>query len=448
MMKKITAFLGFPAKKYGKTFCVFLLCVFLLMVLCNALTGFFVDDFNYMNSFYANAERIDSFFEIFPSLYVHAKLMNGRTIAHFFVQLFLLLPPPVFDIFNSAAFVLLLIVICRIGAAGKKNHPLTLPAVFAAVWIFTPEFGQVALWTDGSCNYLWGVVFSLLFICPFARKFLTGKDVETVAGKILFVICGFIAGGYLENTSSAAIFISVMLMLCSVILKKSKPKLTEYMALASSAAGFLFMMLAPAELANKAGSLSPGDVRRGFIAALEMLKELRAVLLTLAVLFAVALCVKVAREKLVLSAVFTVGALFANFVMSLASYYPGRASFPVLTFLIVACAILTDEIFRADGGVRIAMTSVTACLFVVCAYYLLTGVNDVYSTFLLQKNNEMIIEEAKASGETDVALPIIYPQTKYSAPHGLKYLDAENSGTWPNAAMAAYYKVHTIIGIP
>lgn len=447
MRKKITAFFGSIPQKYGKTFCTVCICVFALMILCNALTGFFVDDFNYMNDFSANAERIDSFFDIFPSIYVHAHLMNGRSIAHFFVQLFLLLPAPVFDIFNSAAFILLLALICRIGSAGKKNHPLTLPAVFAAVWTFSPVFGQVALWTDGSCNYMWSTVFSLAFLFPFARKYLTGNGVKSVAGKILLVICGFIAGGYLENTSAATIFIAAVLTVLSAV-KKTKPTPTEYVALGSSVAGFLFMMLAPAELQNKAGSLSPGDVRRGFIAALEMLKGISVVLIFLAVAFAVALCLKTDRNKLVLSAVFTAGALVANFVMALASYYPERAEFPVLILLLAACAILTDEILTADGGVRIAMTAAAACLFVVCAYNVLTGVNDVYSTFLLQKNNEAIIESAKESGVENVALPVIYPQTKYSAPFGLKYLDTEDTGTWPNAAMSAYYKVGTIIGIP
>ena len=98
-------------EKIGVRLLVLCICVYTFMLACNLLTGLCVDDFSYFNDFSAKGERIDSFWRIFSSLEAHMKIMNGRTIAHFFVHLFLYLPLPIFKIINAAAFVLLLIMI-------------------------------------------------------------------------------------------------------------------------------------------------------------------------------------------------------------------------------------------------------------------------------------------------------------------------------------------------
>ena len=71
------------------------LLVFLFLFVCNVLTKYMVDDFAYLYSF-QNGQRIESIFDIFPSMYAHAQYMNGRLIPHFLVQLFTLPPTWVF----------------------------------------------------------------------------------------------------------------------------------------------------------------------------------------------------------------------------------------------------------------------------------------------------------------------------------------------------------------
>ena len=433
-------------KKHGKAFFALCLCVFLLLLACNSLTGLFTDDYVYLGSF-ATGEKIKSVLDIFPSMAAHARVMNGRTISHFLVQFFLLLPTPVFDVINSVALVLLLVLICKIGSDGKNNSPFIFPAVFSAIWIFTEDFGQVVLWTDGACNYLFGAVIGLLFLFPFAAEYLSGKKIKTLLGKILFILLGFVAGGYVENTSAAVIFISVLLLVLTAVKKRAKPSVADILATISAMGGFLFMALAPAELDKKLGGLSLGDLRRGFVAALEMLKCFKIILFFLAVLFVLAVQMKISKDKIILSAVFAAGAVFANLVMTPASYYPPRASFFVLVLLVCACAVLSDEILRSGGNAKIFVMIAFVILFICAIYYIFIGANDIYETYLLQKANRETIESLKASGVYDILLQIISPKTKYSAVYGLKYLDTCDASTWPNLSMASYYGVNTIIGI-
>ena len=144
-------------KKNRKSLYIVLMLIFLFMLLLNILTHFYADDYTYMNSF-ATGERISSIGDIFKSLVSHAKNMNGRLVAHFFVQLFLFLPVAFFKIINPLIFVLQIFIVVRL--CGKnKNDPLFFVLSFAFIWIFEPAFGQVNLWLDGACNYLWASVF-------------------------------------------------------------------------------------------------------------------------------------------------------------------------------------------------------------------------------------------------------------------------------------------------
>lgn len=65
--------------------------VFVVILLCNILTPYVVDDFYYCFSF-ATGEPIRTLWDIFPSMAAHTQSMNGRLSAHFLVQLFVLMP--------------------------------------------------------------------------------------------------------------------------------------------------------------------------------------------------------------------------------------------------------------------------------------------------------------------------------------------------------------------
>ena len=95
--------------------------IFLVVLIFNILTPLFLDDFTYLNSF-ATGKRITSIIEIFNSMKAHYQVQNGRIVVHFFSQLFLLLPPIVFDVINSFMFVLQIALIYFYCKAGQKEN--------------------------------------------------------------------------------------------------------------------------------------------------------------------------------------------------------------------------------------------------------------------------------------------------------------------------------------
>ena len=143
--------------------------IFLLMLALNRLTPYICDDFTYRLNFLTR-EPLGSFWEIFPSMYAHSYKMNGRLISHGLAQVFMLLPPLVFDIFNAAVFAGTLLLAVRLGT-GERNG-LFLLLSLCLFWNFLPVFGQVALWQVGALNYFWSLTALLLFVTPELLRFI------------------------------------------------------------------------------------------------------------------------------------------------------------------------------------------------------------------------------------------------------------------------------------
>jgi len=432
-------------KNRSRTY-LYLACavLFLGMLVCNLLTDLCVDDFLYYHSF-ADGSRITSVFAIFPSMLAHAKSMNGRLVAHFFVQLSLLLPMPVFKIVNSALFVLQVWLICRIAAGGKNVNALLLCTAAGLIWIFEPAFGEVNLWLDGSCNYLWCAVAELAFFLPYADEFLTGRQMKSTALKILFIVFGLLAGWYGENASAAAIFV-VFVFLCLIrFYRHQRPGFEKIGAFVAALAGYALMMSSPAEWKNKASAMSLGAYRRNFISALEMLREFWPLIALFVILFVLACTAKTKKEIRIVAGVMAAGAFFANFMMVAASYYPERSAFFPCVLLVLADMILLTDLSRTKYKACVACC--IAVTLLLTAYWGCIGLNDIYTTHLSVRANESAILDSKARGTADVSVPMVYPQTKYSAVYGLKYLDTQDASSWPNSSIAAYYGVRSVIGL-
>ncbi len=424
-------------------FIISVIGIFAVMLLCNLLTDKCADDYGYCINF-ATKERLTSFFELFPSMAAHAVKMNGRLVAHFFVQLFLLLPAWIFKILNTLVFVLQIFLIYRISEIAN-NKSLLLLGIFGSIWIFEPAFGQVNLWLDGSCNYLWAITAGLIFLYPLINKFLYDKELGGMVSKILFIIFGFIAGAFLENVSAAVIFMAFLLLLAIRFINRSKVNLYYAFALMSAVTGYLFMMSAPAEHANKAAEFSFNVLRKNFITALEMMYSFAPLIVAFAVFLTIALCIRKENKRIILSVILFVGALCANFIMTVASYYPERCAFCVVVLIVAADAVLLNVLI--DSNYKMFSYAVISGLLVYTLYFGILGVNDIYNTHKQIKANEDYIYECKEQGIEDVYLKMVYPETKYSAAKGLKYLDTENPEIWPNNTMAKYYGVNSIICI-
>lgn len=417
--------------------------IFGILLACNFLTGMCVDDYGYSFS-YSTGARITSVLDIFPSIGEHYKVMNGRSITHFLVQLFLFLPHPIFKFVNAGMFLLQILLIYSICKEPNSRNNLVLATIFGLIWAFEPVFGQVNLWQDGACNYLWSIIFGLAFLIPLIQCFLHRETCGKMWQKILYVVLGFAAGGYLENLSATVIFMAFVLLLLIRFYHKEKVPLHFILALAAAAVAFVIMVTAPGEMKNKIVKKGWSFFRENFMAALDRYQSFWLLALVFLVLFVFAVFLKTNREKLIVSALFALGSLCANFIFVVASYYPARASACSALLLITADAILMAELFSTKFCA--AVTSFALVMLLVTFYDGCLGMNDIYKTHLAMNANIATVQQCKAEGKLDVTVPMVNPSTKYSAINYLKYLDKKDATSWPNASVAKYYGVHSVLG--
>lgn len=419
--------------------------IFLLMLLLNFLTPYVCDDYSYMYSFEDDSVKITSISQIFPSMAAHARVQNGRVVAHFLVQLFLLLPKAVFNVVNAAVFTFSIYLLYRSVFDKKEYHNLFLLAVFSACVYFEAVFGQVNLWLDGSINYLWCIIPALLFLKPYTSRFLSGTKV--FSGKtlsfVLFCVLSLLFGAYSESGSSAAVFMAVVLGILSVFLKKDKIDLQLVLPIVLACIGYLFMATRPATLAVKmAAKWSLTSIGSNFESASTSFKAFLPLLLVYLGLIVFGSRSFIPKSTLILSLILFAGSLFSNFIVIFGYCNPRSLYYPCI-FLIMAVAVLLP-CFKQGNWKRLYVF-LLATVVLVSAFDIIAGTKDVATVNRKNSENISSIEAQKASGCTDISLPILTANTKFSAIFENRYL-VSDPNTFPNDAMANYFDVHSISG--
>lgn len=434
-----------------KIFYCFLFLFFAVMVLFNKLTLLTEDDYDYLFSWagYYNEGiwvRIESVFDIFPSLYTHWFTSNGRLVAHFFVHLFLMLPSYVFDVVNAGVFIGLVVVIYRYVRSALKYNLFLLLCTAAALWYFIPAFGQTALWLDGSCNYLWANTFILWYLYPFFSIVRDEEKMKRTVGRVIYVILGFGAGAFLEVASFGCVMTAVLCLAAYKWLYKKKIPVWMILSVCSMAAGFLFMMSAPGEAKNK---MAKGGFRTCVSNFVNVYDAYVDYALPLLVLFVVVLVVIVMSgrfdRKMWNAVICFLASLATNFINSAASYYPERNMMPSIMFLIVANGFLLKELWSEKEAVWIICTGWV--LLGIAGRSFAVGGYDIYCTYEQQVMREQLAAEQIVQGKTELKLPVIKMKTKYSSYYGLNDLRTDTTVEWPNTSMSYYFGVDSIIGI-
>ena len=423
-------------------FICILAAVFCLMLILNSFTLYCCDDYEYKYSF-ATGERISSLKDIIPSMKAHAYTMNGRLFAHSLVQLFDMLPKAVFNVANSAMFTLLIFMIFRL-TYSKTVNCLLLVSAFCMIWLFTPAFGQVFLWLDGSVNYLWGAVFCLSFLSIYIRAFLYGKYIQKKFLKPLLFVYAFFVGGYLENTAVATIVCAALLCLLCIFYRKDKIHFEYLIAIGCLIAGMLFMITRPGEAYKGAASFDRYYLNVEYI--LNICKLLFVPFLSyicMNILAAFSAKGNMDIKRILLAFVLFIGSVCANFVMIFSRVYPERCA------LIVAVLLITANIIMFSLTVKTEYKAFAACaaaaLIIVSAYSGIYGCKDVVRTYEIMKANEKILSEAHGTEET-IVIPVVHAETKYSSSSGLVYLGEDSASDWPNMFVARYYDLGGVIG--
>lgn len=417
--------------------------IFAWMLLCNVLTPYLVDDFNYMYSF-ATGERIRSIVDIFPSMAAHAREMNGRLAAHFLVQLGLMFPAWVFDIFNAAIFTALVGMMERLSRAkDEASNPWLLLACFAGMWFFQLGFGNINLWQDGSGNYLWAYFFCFAYLCPYARRFLHPES--GIAPKLLpgYLALALIAGGFVEGASVAAIVASGCFVLMQWLLEKKLPEAWQFAGGILAVIGQITIYLAPAQWLKKAPSKGVYGIAYNILRSLGKCWDIRALIFLLAALLVIAWIDKVDIKRILAALCLFVGAMAANFMMIFAINYPERAVGCVVVMIVAADVLLLQDLLKSPKW-----RSFAVCILMIAALalprQLAVGGLDIYRTYVQDKANIASVMEQKAAGAREVFISPITVNTCYSGAADIRYIAADPT-SWPNDSMAKYYGVDAVL---
>ena len=428
-------------------FALLLAAVFGVMLCGNLLTDKFADDFTYVFSF-ADGTRVQSLAGLLASMRAHYLTVNGRVIAHTFVQIFETLPKGVFAAVNAGMFTLSLALSLTLCSGKSRRSNMLLLGLFAAVWLFMPAFGQVNFWLDGACNYLWAQVFALLFLLPYVRLYegrAVFPDKGHAFGKILFSVYAVVTGAYSEALSGAALFIAILLLLLVRFDQKRKPSFSAAMPILTGIAGYAAMLFAPGEQKNKSAAFSALRFLYQAEKVAHRLYAIRIVIAALVVLFSVAAALHIDRKRMLLSGALTAGGVGSGLIFAFARYFPQRCVSAATLLLLLACAVLLRSLLDAKKGKQAALCLLTLLTLALC-YQCPHGMKDVYLVHSAVAENRQTLESQKAAGETTIRLPIPDPETKYSALDGLVYLSAEDADQFPNTSMAKYYGVDAILG--
>ncbi len=416
--------------------------MFAIMLVFNLLTKLLADDFEYFFSF-ATGEPITDFKDSIDSIIAHGNRLNGRYFSHYIAQACLRLPHVVFDLINSAVFVATIYIVYAISNKGRGFNNLLLVGIFGFVWLFEHDFGQVNLWLDGSCNYLFAIFFGLIYIFPFVRSVLFGKKLSLWL-ILPHALISFWFGGYLEMTSAGFVCASCLFILADVFLYKNYRSLLFIPSVILAFCGFLVIVFAPAQTANKLSEFSIINMLTTFGVALLMVASIFPIIILYVALYKRARKENTDRRVLITSLIIGASALVANFVMVFAKYYALRCSSAFVFMSIFATAILYGSLKNREPGPRARKF---AKLFVIALVLAITvGLADNIATFAVIEEHENIISEAIEQGESEVELCRPVPFTKYNGLWGLRYLDIRNPDGWPNIYFARYYGLRRVRG--
>jgi len=425
------------------------LVIFLIMLWCNMHTPLLCDDFRYLFTFSTDGpiKRVDSFAEIFPSMAAHRIQMNGRVFPHFIVQLSLILPLQLFDITNSVIFLvsILLIYKCTSMLVPEKQYAyklLLLCSVFAAIWIFQPNFGQVNLWQDGALNYLWGAALSLGFIYLFLGYLLNGKRPSSIAGIIGCTVLSLANGAWSENAAGALIIFAAILIAYMIVIKKQNIHWSFWLYIAALVVGFAYMVSAPAEFTAKVSEeislLEPiWRLPRIFF----FCKSFWPLWIAAVVMLTVAAVTDIEQDLVFVCAVLVLCAVAACVCLTLGTYVAGRSFFFTVVSLVLVCALLSAALLRRC---KAQVFSLLVVVLICLPEPLLLGIIDIGNTERQVKQSEETIMAAVYQGEDSVDVSNIFPETKYSALYELLYISEDLPKRYPNNSMAKYYGIESI----
>ncbi|HFI0152457.1 TPA: DUF6056 family protein [Streptococcus suis] len=421
---------------------------FALLFHLNRLTLFTSDDYTYHYVYKGympndDSERIHGLFSIIKSQINHWKLWNGRFVAHFIVQFWLQFNKIYFDIFNSLAYIIVLLLTLSISKVKEveRIQPVTCLLLFIFFWFNLPEIGKSVLWVSGSGNYLWTSIIYLSYFYVILQ--ITGKNISKLS--ILgIILLGFLAGACNENSSPTILLMSLIYIVTHLPYKNSGT-LTGFISLISGTLGFLLMLKSPGSQERGKVSITVDILLKNFKVILTSLLQyywVAYLIIALLILLLIIRKIKLSRDTRILLLVLTIGHFASAFVLMISPEFPKRTLFGTVLFLAMILFILLNILIDLIN--RQLLIVITIPLIVLFSISYFTVNQDLTKSFNEVSSQYETLQNSPKN--SDVKIPLLStPKTDYNA-----YLLTNNLKTdpndWFNRWMAKYFEKNSISG--
>lgn len=444
---------------------------FLFFFILNVLTPLsFGDDYVYSfiwegHSIYEplseNAIRVSSFKDLFTSQVLHYFTWSGRIVSHLLAQFFLWTGKSVFNVCNALVSILLVAEIYWCSHKGIKNLNADagmLCGIFFALWAFSPGFGDVFLWLDGACNYLWTTAILLGFLLPYIRRYYSLSEVihQNRSFSLCMFFGGIIAGCTNENTVCWVILLLIVFVFRSWKIGNMEHSL--YLGVAGLVIGYALLMFTPGNTARLLAERNSYNwfTWSGFaikVALLFLLLLYFQILLWLFNLHSLHMLrgrvhdnVELGKEVMLVKII--CAASFCSILLMLFSptFLP-RSAFPGSVFLIISACILLR--LRAEYGIELIGKRVKKIMCVSgMIFFVITAVATFYGTYYYDKQMKAIISRVKTSEFAHTSIievrslcPVHDVIAKASYFHLNFYRMADDENDWRNVAFSRYYGI-------
>lgn len=454
-----------------KKFWLSLVVIFLVMFILNSLSQKSIgDDYVYSfiwegHSLYVplseDARRVQSFGDIFESLYLYFLTWGGRILAQGLAMFFLWMPGWVYDLTGSLSVSLMVLVIlwgAHEGKVTKDISPKAIAFAFFFIWFYPLTFVQVIIWIDGAGNYLFPLLFLLLFLLPFIRHYFADGKVEFPLwlNPAIFLL-GLLGGNSNENV---VCWIGLSLLIYMVYCRKYRI-LASWMVwgLIGLGLGYALLMLAPGNFMRLQESQETLgmiylDIKHWLLIVLALIWEIPLLIYLMRVYRKRKKFSLQGRERKYFHLALWLISLdvFSLMIMLFSPEFPNRSTFPGMIFVVFAATVMfrlsdlcTVSVF--SGKVKKLFCAVGALYFIITfsvSLYCYIGLNQ-YMNSLIKR-----AEELSGQGQVLYVEPAPYPGRNWAMASGNHLYSIrfdKNMNNWKNVSFARYYNLSGVAPI-
>ena len=416
----------------------YLLIIGVVFYVMNAFTPLFSDDWHFAFIFRTDT-RIKTLGDVLYSEYLHYLNYTGRTVPHFFVQLFDgILGKSVFNVFNAVILVLFLHLLSSTFSDDKKSRYACLSIFAFFFFIVIRGFGDEFLWMSGACNYLWCATLLLLF----HRLFL--KEVTSSYYYPLLLLFGLLSGW----TNESLVLGMAAGYLVYIWDNKGKISRSQAFMLIGFFIGVCFLVLSPAAyqrfLDNQKTAFSLSTTLSAYSQAILYLVNLRIfpiLLLLSIVLYSIkkAETVRIFKKNKYLIICLIITLLFIVFTKENSD----RARFGIEFFALLLLVRLLAIIKIPQGLLHI----VNVCVLLTCFFSLLF----MHENYQEYKKVVTQIDEGKELVLTnEPEVPSFFRRfiVSYTSPEYDEEYSAFNKYSPYNILIARYFGVKSLTFLP